>query len=216
MRNYTLMFVIGIFGWLWHTNQLPFMQEAGAFDESGQPQVWLFTVKNCGQHCNKARNELKRRRVPFKLMQVNIDNDNNANTKLWQTVRTDNTFPLVVAGNDNVRGASSPQIAGVLGLNFGKKYLSRTEKHYFKKHFYADGSPKIVMYGADWCGYCKKLRNEFGKNDVDFIEIDVDKSSDKATIVKTLEVYGYPATWVGYTRVNGSTYRAVKAVLKSY
>ena len=107
-------------------------------------------------------------------------------------------------------------MAGILGINFGDEYLSRTEKRYYKNHFYADGSPKIVMYGTDWCPYCKKLREEFEANNVDYIEIDVEKSGEMETMLKTMEIYGYPATWVGYTRVNGSNLKAVNAVMRSY
>ena len=31
-----------------------------------------------------------------------------------------------------------------------------------------------------------------------------------------MEIYGYPATWVGYTRVKGTNLRAVNKVLQSY
>ncbi len=72
------------------------------------------------------------------------------------------------------------------------------------------------MYGADWCGYCRKLRNEFTENGVDFIEIDVDRHPSKDKIMRTMEISGYPATWVGYTRVNGSNLRAVNKVVRNY
>ena len=72
------------------------------------------------------------------------------------------------------------------------------------------------MYGADWCGYCRKLRTEFEDDGIDYIEIDVEKSTYKTQITKTMEIDGYPATWVGYTRVKGTTLKAVKSTLKSY
>ncbi len=72
------------------------------------------------------------------------------------------------------------------------------------------------MYGADWCGYCKKLRNEFKANNTDYIEIDVEKSGEKQRMSETMGVYSYPTTWVGYSRVNGSNFKAVNAALKSY
>ncbi len=52
--------------------------------------------------------------------------------------------------------------------------------------------------------------------DIDFIEIDVDRHPNKQNIMQTMEIAGYPATWVGYTRVNGTNLRAVNKVLKSY
>lgn len=34
--------------------------------------------------------------------------------------------------------------------------------------------PKIIMYSAVWCGYCKKARDYFTKNKVKFTEYDVE------------------------------------------
>jgi glutaredoxin len=211
-----LLIAIGVGFWFWDKGELPFMSAAGAYDEGGNPVVWIFTVKNCGQPCQQGLDGLDRRQVEYEEKQIDLNNDADENVKLWKTLRNDNSFPLIVAGKEKVIGSSRPAMAGILGINFGDKYLSRTEKRYFKEHFYADGSPRIVMYGADWCPYCKKLREEFDANDVDFIEIDVEKSGEMQTMAETMEIYGYPATWVGYTRVNGSDLKAVNAVLRSY
>jgi glutaredoxin len=216
MGKLILIVAIGFGVWTWHNGELPFMSPAGAFDQNDNPVVWIFTVNGCGQPCQDGRDGLQRRRVAFEEKQINVDDDTDENVKLWKTLRSDNSFPLIVAGNEKIVGSSRPGLAGILGVNFGDKYLSRTEKRYFENHFYLDGSPKIVMYGVDWCGYCKKLREEFQADNIDFIEIDVEKSREKATLVKTMEIYGYPATWVGYTRVKGTNLRAVNKVLQSY
>jgi glutaredoxin len=216
MRKLVLIIVIGVGVWYWDKGESPFMSSAGAYDEGGNPVVWIFTVENCGKPCQLGRDGLKRRRVAFEEKQINLDNDTDEDVKLWKTLRNNNNFPLIVVGNEKIIGSSMPAMAGILGINFGDKYLSQTEKRYFKKHFYADGTPRIVMYGADWCPYCKKLRGEFVANNIDYIEIDVEKSGEKETMTKTMEIYGYPATWVGYTRVNGTNLKAVNAVLRSY
>ena len=36
------------------------------------------------------------------------------------------------------------------------------------------GAPKIVMYAADWCGYCARARRLFDSKGVAYEEIDVD------------------------------------------
>ena len=216
MRKVVLAIAIGFGAWHWYGGGLPPMFEAGAFDENDNPLVWIFTVENCGKPCESGLNGLNRRRVAFEEKQIDLNDENDENFKLWKSLRENNSLPLIVAGSEKLIGSSNPGIAGILGLNFGDEYLSKTEKRYFKKHFYADGSPRIVMYGADWCGYCRKLRNEFQANDVDFVEIDVEKSGEKNTISKIMEISGYPATWVGYICVNGSNLKAVNAVLKSY
>jgi glutaredoxin len=216
MRKLMLLIAIGVGFWFWDKGELTFMSAAGTYDEGGNPVVWIFTVKNCGKPCQQGLDGLDRRRVEYEEKQIDLNNDADENVKLWKTLRNNNSFPLIVAGKEKVIGSSRPAMAGILGINFGDKYLSRTEKRYFKEHFYADGSPRIVMYGADWCPYCKKLREEFDANDVDFIEIDVEKSGEMQTMAETMEIYGYPATWVGYTRVNGTNLKAVNAVLRSY
>jgi glutaredoxin len=216
MRKLILIIAIGVGYWYWDKGELPFMSTAGAYDDEGNPIVWIFTVKGCGKACQLGIDGLKRRRVAFEEKQIDPDNDADENEKLWLTVRKSNGFPLIVAGKEKIVGSGKAAIASILGKNFGDKYLSRTEKRYFKKHFYPDGMPRIVMYGADWCPYCKKLRREFNENNVDFLEIDVEESGEKETMSKTMEIHGYPATWVGYTRVNGSNIRAINAAFRSY
>ena len=216
MRKLILIIAVGVGVWYWQQGGLPFVEEAGAFDENRNPLVWIFTVDNCGKPCESGRNDLKRRRVSFEEKLIDINDQNDENVALWKSLRSNNSFPLIVAGAEKIVGSDRPAIAGILGKNFGDRYLSKTEKRYFEQHFYADGSPRIVMYGADWCGYCRKLRNELKANNVDFIEIDVEKRGDKERIAKTMGVYGYPTTWVGYSRVRGTNLNAVRSALDNY
>lgn len=216
MGKFILVIIIGLGFWYWDRGELPFSPQPGAFDADDNPLVYLFTVKNCGQPCQAGRNDLKRRRVDFAEKQVNIGDDEAADTQLWKNLRVNNQFPLIVAGTERMVGASRPRIAGILGMNFGDQYLSKTEKRYFRNHFNADGSPRVVMYGTDWCGYCKRLREDLQANDMEFTEIDVEKSGEQASIEETMGVYGYPTTWVGYSPVDGTNLKAVKTALKNY
>jgi len=215
VKKFIFFVALGVAGWYLNGGNLPFMSSAGAYDDNGNPVVWVFTVDGCAKPCGSAVNQLKRRRVPYVEKRIDPGNQNDDDVKFWSR-NGRNAFPLIAAGDETIIGQSSARLATVLGLNFGDKYLTRTEKRLFKNHFYPDGSPRIVMYGADWCPYCRKLRTEFNDNNVDFIEIDVEKSAYKEKITRTMEINGYPATWVGYTRVNGSTLKAVNAVLNNY
>jgi glutaredoxin len=216
MRKFILIVAIGAGAWYWDKGGFSFGEEAGAFDENSNPLVWMFTVDNCGKPCDSGRNDLKRRRVSFEEKRIDINNESDENVKLWKSMHSGNRFPLIVAGSEKLVGSDRPEIAGILGMSFGDKYLNKTEKRYFEQHFYADGSPRIVMYATDWCGYCKKLRGEFAANNVDYLEIDVEKSGEQQRISETMGVYGYPTTWVGYARVNGTNLKAVNAALNSY
>lgn len=215
MKKILIIVAIGIAGWQLNDGNIPFLSSAGAYDEAGNPVVWLFTVDGCGKPCETSRNQLQRRRVTFEEKLINVNNDDDDDVKFWMR-KGRNSFPLIAVGSEVSVGQSSTGLVNALGLNFGDRYLTHNEKILFKKHFYPDGSPKIVMYGAVWCLFCKKLRTEFIDNEVDFIEIDVDGSAQKEKISRTMEIYGYPSTWVGYTRVEGSTLAAVNKVLNSY
>lgn len=216
MRNLILILLLGAGIWSWKEGKLPFQSAGGAFDEAGNPVVWIFTIDNCGKACDMGINQLKRRRVSYEEKRIDPRNDSDPNVKLWESVGRGG-FPLIVAGNERIEGSGTePMHATMLGRSFGDEYLTGFEKRLFRKHFYEDGSPKIVMYGTDWCPYCKKLRDEFHANGVDYIEIDVDKSADKEKILNTMQISGYPATWVGYTRVNGTSLRAVEKTVSGY
>lgn len=215
MKKIIIVAAISIVAWQLHDGKLFFLSSAGAYDDSGNPAVWLFTVDGCGNPCDASRNQLKRRRVDFEEKRIDVNNNDDDDVKFWAR-NGRNSFPLIAAGDEVVIGSSSARLATALALTFGDEYLSRNEKILFKNHFYPDGSPKIVMYGADWCPYCRKLRTEFQNNNVDFVEIDVEKHARKELLTRTMEIDGYPATWVGYTRVNGSTLKAVNSVLSSY
>ena len=216
MGKLILLIAIGFGAWQLLQGNSPFSAEAGAFDDADRPLVYLFTIDNCGKPCEMGRNDLKRRRVDYRELPIDINNDDDENTRLWNRFRSNNRLPLIVAGSEKLVGANRPEIAGILGMNYGDKYLSNTEKRYFRQHFYADGSPRVVIYGADWCGYCAKLREELDAGDVDFIEIDVEKSGEQKRMSETMGVYGYPTTWVGYARVQGIDLKAVKAAMRRY
>jgi len=70
-----------------------------------------------------------------------------------------------------------------------------------------------VLYGTTWCGYCKKLRGEFAEHNVDYLDYDVEKPAKQTWLLKALGIGGYPTVYVGYQRVRGTDYAAVKKLL---
>lgn len=184
-----------------------------AFDAGGQPVVWVFTVEGCGATCDSVTKRLDAAGVAYVERKVNPADRADPNTVQWEKMGRDG-FPVIVAGNEKIVGPSQARLAGLLGKNFGDEYLSRAEQHYFREHFYSDGSPKIVLYGASWCGYCKKLREEFAAAQVDYLDIDVEKSRNPKQMSSVMEINGYPTVYVGYRRVEGTRLRDVKQVLE--
>ena len=63
--------------------------------------------------------------------------------------------------------------------------------------------PKVIMYSASWCGYCKKARKYFKKNRIAFTEYDVEKNEKARKKYKKLGATGFPVILVGKKRMNG-------------
>lgn len=203
--------------WYWNNGQLPFLGngKTAAVDAAGNSTTWIFTFEGCGDSCSNAVKELRNRNVPFTEKVISPERRDEPDFKLWQGYGTGNTFPLLVVGNQTLTGFYTPNIASLLGTSFGDTYLMPNEKRYFKSHFNADGSARIVLYGTDWCPHCATLRKELRANQVSFADIDVEKQGDKNQMLQTMGIAGYPATWVGYTRVkNGSDYNEIMALVK--
>ncbi len=203
--------------WYWNNGQLPFLGggNTAAVDAAGNSTTWIFTFDGCGDSCTNAVKELRNRNVPFTEKVISPERPDEPDFKLWKSYGTGNNFPLLVVGNQTLTGFYVPNIASTLGKSFGETYLTQSERRYFKSHFNADGSPRIVLYGTDWCPHCAKLRKELRTNQVSFADIDVEKQGDKNQLLQTMGIGGYPATWVGYARVkNGSDYNEIMALLK--
>lgn len=184
----------------------------GAFDSKGNPQVVVFTAKECNGACEKAVENLNDRKVGFQ--EVPLDG-NEDNIKRYKKLGGNGVVPYVIVGSRSVQGFEKSMMTSVLAQSFGDKYLTRREQVYFNNHFSADGSPVIYIYGASWCTFCKALREELGKRKMDFVEVDVEAASDRAVMTDTMEIGGYPLTYVGYERVvGGGNADAVLAALK--
>ncbi len=61
----------------------------------------------------------------------------------------------------------------------------------------------VVMYSTSWCGYCKKARQHFTRNNIPFKEYDIEKSEKAAKEYKKLNGRGVPVILIGKKRMNG-------------
>lgn len=172
-----------------------------SFDEAGNPTAIVFTQNNCGTWCDDGLADLRRRKIKFTELPI----DNNKENKDRYEAAGGKGLPFFVMGEQTLAGYSGPMLLYKVAQTFGDKSLTHLEKRYYRNHFYDDGSPLIYMYGASWCPYCKKLREKFAEQDIDYVELDVEKAPDGQLISKTMGINGYPAVYVGYVRVeNGS------------
>ena len=72
----------------------------------------------------------------------------------------------------------------------------------------------VVLYSAEWCGYCKKARQYLKQRKVSFTEYDVEKSKQGADQYRRLKGQGVPLIMVGKQRVNGFDRSRLDQLLK--
>lgn len=222
MKKILLVVVLGLSYWYWQHGALPFgmampfASAPSAHDAAGDPSVWLFTFKGCGKSCDLAVKDLTDRGVVFEEKQLDAENRSGKEYDQWKSFNLPESFPALIADTQVATGYSADKYTQLLAKAFDGAYLNSTQKRYYAKHFNEDGTPRIVMYAASWCGYCAKLRKELNNNQVDFTEIDVEKSGEKELLSQAMGVSGYPTTYVGYSRVaNSSDYSAVVTALRT-
>lgn len=213
MRLLIIIAVIGALFGAYNAKLIPGMGAAdGAFHDDGSAKILLFTTPDCKDPCAKVKGELHRRRASFEEVVVLLQDDDE-NTQRWVNYGRHN-FPFLVAGEFSSTVANGPEVASVLAKTYGLDYLNRDEKKLYDGHFNDYDEPIVMMYGADWCPYCQKLQKELIANDIEFVELDVPKHRNKTSISKTMDIRGYPSTWVGYHRVRGTNIDSVKATMK--
>ncbi|NVK38320.1 MAG: hypothetical protein HWE18_10370 [Gammaproteobacteria bacterium] len=179
--------------------------ENGLFDHNGNPKVALLVKQGCGEPCESARRDLDKRDVIYEEVDMDL------NPEWLETFGYPRTMPFLIVGKDKSYTYNPGVYSSLLAENLGPVALTDAEKRIYDEHFYADGQPKIVLYGTTWCGYCKKLRQEFAENQIDYLDYDVEKPVKKPWLLKTLGIQGYPTVYVGYKRVQGTDLKAVLA-----
>jgi len=68
-----------------------------------------------------------------------------------------------------------------------------------------DVGKEVVLYGTDWCGYCKKARRYFKKKGISFTDYDIEKDPAAHRRYKQMGATGIPVILVGNKRMNGFT-----------
>lgn len=216
MRILIIIAIIGGAFWAFNERKIPVLHTpVAAYSDTGEPQIILYISKECGSPCNNIMADLNRRRAKFKAVEISYYDDDHPGTRQFKAHGGGSSLPYMVSGNNYGLVTMKSEVASQLALTFGEKYLDSHEKQLYKKHFDSSGNPIIVMYGAEWCGYCRKLEKGLIKSKLDYIEIDLDAHSDKQAIAQTLQIGGYPSTWYGYQRVRGVDLKAVKRTIKT-
>lgn len=66
-----------------------------------------------------------------------------------------------------------------------------------------DNSGRVVMYSTRWCSYCKKARNYFKANNIDFIEYDIEQSDAARRRYNSMTGRGVPLIIYGNKKLSG-------------
>lgn len=73
----------------------------------------------------------------------------------------------------------------------------------------------VVMYSTNWCGYCEKARNYFRKNNITYIEYDIEKDSRARRQYERMNGTGVPVILVGKERMNGFSVSGFRKIYKN-
>jgi glutaredoxin len=204
MKKLLFIALIGFGAWSAHNNGYSLLSKDGAFDEDGNPVVRVFVGPNCGQPCEDVKGTLAARHVEYDLVDISSPAGQEYGIR---------RYPLTMIGARQVLGNATDHLVGALAETYGDKVLNSAERRAMRGHFDSDGKPLVVLYGTQWCGYCKKQRAFFADNGIDFEDVDVEASAAGKRAYDTLRGAGYPLIYVGYRRFHGYKEREIEDAL---
>jgi glutaredoxin len=76
-------------------------------------------------------------------------------------------------------------------------------------------SDNIVLYMADWCGYCRKAKAYLVSKNIAYREINIDTEYGKNAFAKVSSAPGIPLLFAGGQRVQGYTEEAYNELFSS-
>lgn len=206
MKNIIIILLIGISLFYFKPELFSFSNN-GAFDKDGKPQVWAFTFNECGKPCDQAISILNER---TEYIEFNVSG--NSGRQRLSEVGGGNRFPIIIIGDRRLEDNNRMHIISALAEDIGVSTLTAYEQRVMGNHFYDDGTPAIVMYGASWCGYCKKMREYFNAHDIQFTELDAEISAKSE--YAALRGGGFPLIYIGYRRIEGANIKLVEKTMK--
>ncbi len=209
MRNLLIIIALAFGGYKAYDHYLE--ASTAAYDEQGNPITLVFTYDGCGKYCENAIQLLKKRRIDF--TEYNIS-QSEENVRLMKQYGGKRTMPYIVTGNRKLTGFEKNQLVGALAEVHGEDALTRKEKNLLRKNFDDNGSPIVVMYATEKCGYCVKARAYFKNEGIAYVERDINQDRAASRDFKALQGHGTPLIYVGYRRVNGFNERALDDALE--
>ena len=77
----------------------------------------------------------------------------------------------------------------------------------------AYSSDGVVLYATAWCGYCEKTREFFAKNDIPYVEYDIERSEEGYRQYKRLGGRGVPLVNMYGTIISGYSPERMRAAM---
>lgn len=104
------------------------------------------------------------------------------------------------------------------GLWFGKPFWQKTNAapEETAAQTAANGQPPVTLYSAEWCGYCTMTRELFVANGVQFVELDIEKTTAGYEGHKKLNGDGVPLIVVGDELIRGYDETRLRSTLKPW
>jgi mycoredoxin len=65
------------------------------------------------------------------------------------------------------------------------------------------GNERVILFSAEWCGYCDRLRSDLERARVPFVERDIEQSTTNNKAWRSAGGRGVPVTLVGDQVVQG-------------
>lgn len=204
MKKLIFIALLGFGAYMARNNGYSLLPKAGAFDEDGNPIVRVFVGPNCGPPCDDVKTTMARRHVDYELVDLSSPQGQEYGVR---------RYPLTMIGDRQIPGNATEYLVSALAETYGDAVLSHAERRVLRNHFDAQGKPLVVLYGTQWCGYCKKQRQFFADNGIAFEDVDVEASPAGKLAYDTLHGAGYPLVYVGYRRFQGYREREIKTAI---
>jgi len=210
VKKIILIMLLSFGGYQYYNGQLG--GGAGAFDASGNAQTLLFTFDGCGAPCNDAVSLLTKRDVTFENINLSDGDEQVARLK---SHGGGSQMPVLIAGEHRVERFHPIKMVSTLAEVYGPQVLSKQEARVMAGHFDKEGSPRLVMYGTQTCGFCTKAAKYFNDSGVIFADLDIDKSNAARKNYDLLQGAGTPLIYVGFRRVDGFNKTALDRAIKA-
>ena len=101
----------------------------------------------------------------------------------------------------------------ILGLAAG--YWNANHNLAFAEPGHSTSGHEVILYATAWCGYCQKTREFFSKNNIAYVEYDIEKSDRRRREHKRLGGKGVPLVQINGRVIHGYNPKLMLAYLNS-